>query len=386
MTASALRSATSDWSVSRPRILCVDDEPNVLAGLKLLLGREYEVHVADNGQAGLDLLQSLGSIPVVISDMRMPGMSGAEFLEGVAACSALTARVLLTGAADMEAAAEAVNKGDLFRLLIKPCPADQLRATLTAAVELHSLRSAEQDLLERTLIGSIRALTEVLGIADPVAFGRIGQIKQLALAVATRLGLPDRWQVEYAAMMCQIGNISLQESTAKKLYGGQSLTMQERIQVEEARKLGPAIIRHIPRLEHITRVLEELAAPRRPDPQANESATAKILRAVTAFESLERTSKTRAIAIQAFVARRHEFDVGTANALLETLGAVVQDSGDGIEIGFTELRPGMVTAAEYRSVTGALLVPNGTEITPSLYAKLMNFPRQQLMRIRVKRV
>jgi DNA-binding NtrC family response regulator len=125
----------------RPRVICVDDEPNVLASLQLLLSREYEVHTAESGEGGLELLTKIGFVPVVISDMRMPGMSGAEFLGQVAQRDSLSSRILLTGATDIEAAAQAINTGNLFRFLLKPCAPDQLRATLSAAIEQNRLRT-----------------------------------------------------------------------------------------------------------------------------------------------------------------------------------------------------------------------------------------------------
>jgi response regulator RpfG family c-di-GMP phosphodiesterase len=378
-------SISRESPAERPRVICVDDEPNVLESLKLLLSRHYDVRTAGGGTEGLNLLRDLGSVPVVMSDMRMPGMSGAEFLAEVARRSPTSARILLTGATDIEVAAQAINTGDLFRFLLKPCDPDQLRATLRAAVELHRLRTAERDLLQRTLLGSIRALTEVLAIADPVAFGRIGRLKELTVAVATRMGIEDLWQVEYASLVCQIGNISLPETTAKKLYSGQVLTLQEQLQVEAALKLGPNVIKHIPRLDKVTRILEELAL-HRPGRTSDISIEAKLLAAVLSYEAIERTSRTRSAAIQAFDTRRTQFDARVGETLLEVLGVCRQGGDEAQEIALMALRPGMVTAAEYRSSTGALLVPSGTEITASLLAKLLNFPRQQLPpRIRVEK-
>jgi FixJ family two-component response regulator len=380
----SVRSLPQAAVAARPTILCVDDEPSVLASLQLLLGREYSVHTAGGGGEGLELLAKLGTVPVVVSDMRMPGMSGAEFLTKVAERSPASAGILLTGVTDIEAAAQAINAGNLFRFLLKPCAADQLRATLSAGVEHHRLKNAEKDLLERTLIGSIRALTEVLAIADPVAFGRTSRLKELAVSVAARLAIWDSWAVEYAALVCQIGNISLPQETARKLYGGEALAVQERLQVEAASKLTPSVIKHIPRLDQVTKILEDLASDRA-HKGGNLCDGAKILRAVLAYEALERTSRTRSIAINMFQSRRAEFDAASFNALLEVLGAPAQSEEDASEVEVGQLRPGMVINTDFKSVTGALLVPSGTEITASLLTKLLNFPRQQLpQKIRVR--
>jgi FixJ family two-component response regulator len=361
----------------RPHILCVDDEPNVLASLKVMLAKQYDVHVASSGLGGLEILAALDSISVVISDMRMPSMSGAEFLHQVATRYPTTSRILLTGASDIEAAVDAVNLGNLFRFLLKPCTPEQLRGALEAAVAQHRLLTSERDLLQRTLVGSIRALTEVLGIADPVAFGRINRLKQLAGSVAERMNIDERWPIECAALVCQLGNVSLPEATAKRLYAGSVTSVQERLQVEAAAKLAPGVIKHIPRMEPVVRILEEFASSR-PSNHAQLSAGTRILRAVLVYEAFERTSKTQAIAAQAFQAKRGDFDDGVANALLHILGVRAPEMDGSLQVRTDQLRAGMTTAAEIRSPNGMLLVPAGVEISAGLVARLSNYTASSL--------
>ena len=129
----------------RPRILCVDDEPAVLDGLRRRLRDRFEVRVATSGAAGLAALADDGPFAVVVSDMRMPAMDGAVFLQHVRERAADTVRILLTGYGDVESLAAAVNQGNIFRLLTKPCPPDVLRATLDAGVRLHRELSTAGD-------------------------------------------------------------------------------------------------------------------------------------------------------------------------------------------------------------------------------------------------
>lgn len=353
------------------RIICVDDEPNVLASLKLML-REYDVHTATSAAQGLELLKAFDPVPVVISDMRMPQVSGAQFLKEVAVRYPMTARVLLTGASDMEAAVDAVNLGNLFRFLLKPCPPEHLRATLGAALEHHRILTSERDLLQRTLVGSMHALTEVLGIADPVAFGRIGRLKELACAVARKLNLEELWPIEYAALVCQLGNISLPEATAKKLYANLEMTAQERVQIDAALRLAPEIIKHIPRLDPVRRILEDLAAARQGNFDKLDPG-ARVLRLILAYEAMERSNKHQMTVLKLLHERANEFDVATFNALLQVLGAAPLHIDGAVSVRIDRLRPGMVTADELRALTGVLIVPRGVVLTESLIARLANF-------------
>jgi DNA-binding NtrC family response regulator len=134
-------------------VLFVDDEAAVLSGYARTLHHEFQVDTALGGELGLKALAQNGPYAVVISDMRMPGMSGAEFLAGARRAAPETVRMLLTGNADLMTAIEAVNEGNIFRFLTKPCPKDVLVAAIEAGVEQHRLIRMEKDLLEQTLMG-----------------------------------------------------------------------------------------------------------------------------------------------------------------------------------------------------------------------------------------
>lgn len=121
-------------------MLCVDDEPHVLEGLRDSLRRSFDVHVAQCGTDALALLeQDPDGYAVVISDMRMPGMSGAAFLSQARRVAPNAVRLLLTGHADFDAAIVAVNDGQLFRFLTKPCSREELLRACAAALGQHRL-------------------------------------------------------------------------------------------------------------------------------------------------------------------------------------------------------------------------------------------------------
>jgi DNA-binding NtrC family response regulator len=125
-------------------ILCVDDEPRVLDGLKLTLRRSFDVSTATSGAEGLAILKQMAGAAVVISDMRMPGMDGAVFLTKVREQWPDSMRLLLTGEAGRDAAVAAVNEGQIFRFLSKPCAPEKLIAAVEAAVRQHQLVTADK--------------------------------------------------------------------------------------------------------------------------------------------------------------------------------------------------------------------------------------------------
>ena len=177
---------------SRPRLLCVDDEPNVVDGISLHLRRAYDVVGAGGGDEGLRRLRDGAPFAVVISDMRMPGMDGATFLAHAREVAPDATRLLLTGHADLSDAIVAVNRGGIFRFLTKPCPPEELRQAVDAAAEQHRLVTAERVLLEQTVRGAVKALTDLLSLTSPVVFGRATRIRKTSLGLAERLGLGER--------------------------------------------------------------------------------------------------------------------------------------------------------------------------------------------------
>src|SRR5580704_10000807 len=219
-------------SQHRPRVLCVDDEPRVVEGLVLHLRKDYEVHTALSGAEALKVLKELGGAAVVVSDMRMPGMDGATLLHHVMSVFPDATRILLTGEAGRDAAIDAVNKAHIFRFLIKPCPPEQLKAAVEAGVMQHRLIGAERTILKETLIGCIKALVDVLAIVNPVAFGRASRLKRLAVSFAGTLQCGDFWQLEAAALLSQIGYLSLPAELVEKLYFGERLTPEEKTLAE----------------------------------------------------------------------------------------------------------------------------------------------------------
>jgi two-component system probable response regulator PhcQ len=129
------------------RILLLDDEPNILTALKrVLMDEPYEILDADSGETGLEILQEK-PCKVVISDERMPGMGGAEFLSRVKDLYPETVRILLTGYASIDAAMKAVNDGEIYRFFMKPWDDMDLRMAIRSAIEKFDLQQENERLL-----------------------------------------------------------------------------------------------------------------------------------------------------------------------------------------------------------------------------------------------
>jgi len=131
---------------AKPRILLVDDDPRILSGLRRQLHRDFQVVTAESGAHALTALAAEKDFAVVVSDMRMPGMDGAALLARIRVESPNTTRILLTGQTELNAAVRAINDGQIFRFLSKPCPPDVLEKCLQEAVARNRAALDEQRL------------------------------------------------------------------------------------------------------------------------------------------------------------------------------------------------------------------------------------------------
>jgi CheY-like chemotaxis protein len=352
----------------KPKVLFVDDEPAVIAGLKLTQGKHYDVRLAKSGAEALGLLERYPDMAVVVSDMRMPEMDGATFLAKVREQAPDAVRLLLTGHADMEAAARAVNEGRIFRFLTKPCDANDMGLALAAAVQMHELVMAEKVLLQKTLVGSVKVVMSVLGLTNPEALGRAVRIKDKAHVAAQGLGPERRWVVEFAAMFSQIATAALPEDTVRKLYSGGRLSTAETEQLLAATEAIKATLADIPRLEPVTRVLGELVElARRPlhgqQIEVRAEQPARLLHAIIDLESLESSGYSLRQALTSMRQRQAVYGATT----LDAMDALIEDHSEVDVASFRpiDLRVGMVLAEDLRTTDGLLLLPRGFELTRS---------------------
>jgi response regulator RpfG family c-di-GMP phosphodiesterase len=360
-------------------VLCVDDEPRVLEGLVLNLRRNYRVSTAPNGQAGLALLDGDPPPAVVVSDMRMPEMNGATFLSHVKERSPDTVRILLTGQTDLDSAIAAVNHGQVFRFLTKPCNPQTLLAAIQAAAEQHRLITAERELLEKTLKGSIKALTEILSLANPLIFGRASRLKQHAADLMAELGVPLSWEVEVAVMLSQIGCIVLSPANNEKLYYGRPLTPEETESTQCVPTLSRQLLDSIPRLDAVRAILEAQdytfdgsGSPRGAPRGESIPLGGRVLKLANDYDFLEAAGTGPGVAIGTLQSRKGRYDPKLLDALSRIKGKGVSP-GVG-EIGLASLQTGMILIQDVTSTAGALLVARGHEVTPAILGRLRGLP------------
>jgi response regulator RpfG family c-di-GMP phosphodiesterase len=237
------------------KILFVDDDNNILSGFRRQFHGKFAIYTAESGAIALDIIKKDGPFEVVISDYKMPSMNGSEFLENVRSIYPDTVRIMLSGQADMQELVDVINKGNIFRFLNKPCPPDLLTKNIEDAIQQYNLIRAEKDLLEKTLGGSIKLLVDILSVVSPVAFGKALRVRALIKKYVEIMELKNGWQLEVAALLSQIGCITISDYILKTAYKGESLTADEFRLYIKYPQMGSEMIANIPRLGEVSRII-----------------------------------------------------------------------------------------------------------------------------------
>lgn len=367
-----------------PQILFVDDDANILSGVKRALHKRFDVVTSLSGEEGLTRLANDGPFAVVVADMQMPGMNGIQFLRKAQEQSPDTVRLMLTGNADQKTAAEAVNFGHVFSFLTKPCPPESLEAALSNAVKQYRLIIAEKELLEQTLNGAIKVLTDVLSMTDPQAFGRAERLRDEMKTIAKWFRAPRPWELELGAMLSQIGYMTLPAPVVMKARTGLQLTGVERDMMARVPQTGACLLENIPRLGSVAEIVryqhKNFDGSGFPNDGTSGEAIpigARILRVLNALLDAEAAKRSRPEAFRQMRENSGVFDPQVLEAVAACFDIYLEEQDVGAvptsEVRVSELTVGALLVHDVMTSEGTLIVTGGTRVTPALLEKLRNF-------------
>ncbi len=369
------------------RILLVDDERAVLDALVRQHRKHFSLVTACGPEAALQAIATQGAFAVVVTDFQMPGMDGIQLLSRVKEHAPETVRVMLTGQADLQVAIDAVNRGQIFRFLTKPCEADVLRLGLDAALEQYHLRNAEQILLEHTVRGCIEVLADVLSMTNPTAFGRATRIRRFVRHIVDALKLADAWQYETAALLSQIGWVAIPNDLIQRMAAGESLTSEQVAMMERHPSIARDLLHKIPRLYKVAEmVYHQRAELSDPDAALDPVVLGgRILGVALDFEQLLSFGASPSQALEALRSESGKYDVQIVDALSSAEPMKVELEVRVVPL--EELEVGMIVEEPVRNVSDELVVGRGQPLTPGSLQRLKNYAELGLLdrpRIRVR--
>ncbi len=408
-------------------LLFVDDEPNILSALQRLfrpLG--YRLLTASGGAQGLEIL-AREKVDLIISDMRMPEMDGAAFLEQAAARWPHVVRILLTGYADLGSAVAAVNKGNIYRYLSKPWEDNDIKITVAQALEKQRLEltvhrqneelkalnaSLEEkvrarteelrqvlgqlqvthDELKRTFVTSVGVFARLIELREGALSGHARQVAEHARELARRAGMEDAGcqQVLYAGLLHDIGKIGLPDALLTRPYA--ALSSEERAQVMRHPVVGQAALLALEPLHeaglYIRHHHERYDGRGYPDRLEADRIPlgARILAVVNDYDALQRgtlvSGNLSPAEARAFLERNRgdRYDPAIVDvflAMLDEQRASAPSVASELRLPSDSLKPGMVLSRDLMSARGMLLLPKGRELSIALIDKIRSFERDE---------
>lgn len=365
------------------KVLFVDDEANVLSALKRQFRKIYTVCTASSGAEGLKKLINEGPFAAIVSDMQMPEMNGIQFLQTAQKLAPDSVRLMLTGNADQQTAVDAVNKGCVFSFYTKPCSPELMTQALEKAVEQHRLITAERELLEGTLNGSVKLLMDMLSMIAPDVFGKTLAIQEMAKKLAAEVELEDSWHLEMAAMLSSIAYVTLPPETLVKIYSDTGLSPQEKLMISRLPEVGKNLIGNIPRLERVAEIVFYQNKSYNGDgfPADNRSAEnipyeSRMLKLLYDLEKYKAQGDSVEQSLKNMVADKGSYDLTLLKAMIQMLNSEdAVASGTPVKTTLSALRTGYILVSNIETVEGNLLFSAGHKITNTIIERLLNYNR-----------
>lgn len=361
-------------------VLFVDDEANVLNAYKRNLRKYFDIHTALSGKDALEVLAKHKEIAVIVTDMQMPSMNGVEFLQQARGASKNSVRLMLTGNADQKTAIDAINQGDIFRFINKPCSPAEMLQILKLSIKQYQLIVAEQEMLRTTLKKSIEALIETLSLACPESFGSVSRVKRYVIDCVKAMGSHSLWMYEAMAMLAQLGYITLPKTIIDKLMMGQPLDEDQQFEFYKHSEVGFKLVSKIPRLEDVAQAIryQNKGYDGSGFPEDNLCGNdlpvgARILKIALDYERFEKLGGSAESALAHIHENQERYDPRIFKFFVQSLGEARQLTLE--HVGLMGLTPGMVFAEDVMTDQELLLVSKGQEVTECVIDRFYNFSR-----------
>jgi CheY-like chemotaxis protein len=357
----------------KPKIFYVDDDFALLGLYSNSLKEFFNMTPISDPADGLANISKNVADPyqVIISDYDMPGMDGVEFLKKAKEIMPDSVRIMLTASSDIQVAINALAQGDIFRFLNKPCTPEILKKNIFSGIDQYNLITSEKTLLEKTLLGSIGIMMEMLSIFNPEVFSQTIRLRNLAKRIITRLKIENAWEIEMGVLLSQIGCITIPSDIIGKHYHGYIMSEQETNMYYSHSLSGYKFISKIPRLEKVAEGIKYQFMDY-DSPTLKPNLLSQFIRLLTDYDLLLHKGKLPRTALEVLHSKEGAYN----DLILQALEAEVFEVMDGFiikSVMVDDLEVGMVLADDLRSERNVVLIRKDSEISDVTLDRVQNF-------------
>jgi CheY-like chemotaxis protein len=361
--------------------MVVDDQPANLKLLEDLLTLQgHAVRSFPRGRLALDA--ATRSLPdLILLDINMPEMNGFEVCKRLKADDKLSQIPVLFLSA-LNGTRDKVNafQAGGVDYITKPFQVEEVRARVETHLQLHRARQVERELLERTLGGAVKALSDLAHLTSPTLTERSGALRSMVLHMAAQLRLPDPWQYELAAILCLIGCITLPSDAFEHAYVGDKASSEELNMYRAHPDAGFQLLARIPRLENVAEMirLQQVEASN----WANNNAAERGSCLLKTAQELDRRT-LRGIPFQTACDQLRSEPGKYPTALLDSMKdySPSRVHFEVKRLSAQQLLPGMILEDDLVTEDGSLtVISKGTTLTVTLIERVRNFARTRGVR------
>jgi response regulator RpfG family c-di-GMP phosphodiesterase len=364
----------------RTRILVAEDDPAIAAIVQQGLEGLGYVVVGPFGAAEevLEILPKLDPKPdVVLMDINLSGpMDGIEAAEVIHREYGLP--IVYASALHDEPTLRRASKAEPFGYIVKPYQIRELRAAIATALYKGQRDRERQEILEKTVGGSIQTLTDILCVVEPHSFGLTHTLKEHILTLAAALDIRSTWELEAAALLAPIGHVMVPPTILQRHRLGASLNQTEQAMIQRSPEFGSELLKRIPRLESVAQIVlyqdknyDGTGFPHDAVAGLDLPLGARMLVVLGDFLRMAESGLNTARVIEKMRAAKGRYDL---NVLEHAITSVIDAPPKGAQaLNLAELRVGHTLQADVESEDGILLVAAGARLTTVLLQRLHNF-------------
>lgn len=367
----------SDWGDDL-KVLMVDDDLNMLKAVARRLSKHYDIVMAGSGAEGLEKIDKEGSFPVIVSDMKMPGMDGIRFLQRARRKSPLSIFVMLTGELSQQTMLRAMNEGQVFRFITKPCSHEDLLATLEASWRQFHLVNAEKQLLQKTLVGAVDAIVNIFETLMPDGVIRSTAIQQIVETLQVRLRIQKRWEYSLASRLALLGYGLVGRTLSNVVSQPDFSDQDEQELLQKSCAKSAEVLAKIPRLKTtsdiITRAVDSSGTISTLTPISDSEVVqvgSTLLRVALEWESTKRLGLTGPEALATLRKRLPDLNQEVISCLEDMDLDFVKAKQKQIPV--HDLKIGMVLQKGVCAKDGRVLISEGRRLTKPLIDKLNSY-------------
>ncbi len=372
--------------IKKTKILMVDDDIRVLNGYKRILGRDFDIKMAHDPVVGLKILKSEDDIAVVISDYMMPKVDGNLLFEVAKEISPDTVRIMLSGNADLNTAVEAINKSNVYKLLVKPFPATELRSIIFDAIKIYNKNVELRDIEDNIFLVASSIIKNLVAMLSPRDGFFVNNITYITKVIVNHLPYSKPKKIIIASYLSQLGFINLPNELKSKIYNKKQLKSDEVKAIEEHPVFAKKIVLKKAFLVDIANGISYQGKTFVQASSIKDKLTADI--AMVLRVAIDYTlnliyydSNKRAIK-----ELKRNFMLYDPKILkvLEDYVASMDDNYNIVEISPMDVKEGMIVARDFFNTANELLITKGSVITSPIKLKLItschfNMCKQKLL-------